>query len=284
MNQETYIIEGSNDMPVLLDITYAADKGKRPVILYAHGFNGFKDWGNFDLIAKQFVAAGFTFVKFNFSHNGTTPVQPQDFADLEAFGSNNYTKQLFDLGKVLDWVCEEGHPASGYIDPASIGLIGHSMGGGISIIKTAEDERIKALCTWASIAACKTPWGSWDEQKMKEWEETGVQYYTNGRTGQQMPLYYQLFLDYKNNEERFDIVKAAGRIKVPFLICHGTADTGVAVASAYLLQKANPGAEMLIVSSDHVFGRKHPWTAPGLPEEMQTVVDRNLLFFQQSLV
>lgn len=283
MKQETYTIEGSNGRSVLLDITYDADKDKRPVVLYAHGFNGFKDWGNFDLIVTQFVTAGFTFVKFNFSHNGTTTEQPQDFADLEAFGGNNYTKQLFDLDKVLDWVCAEGNPVSRYIDSDRVGLIGHSMGGGISIIKTAEDHRIKALCTWASIAVCKTPWGSWDEVKMKEWEATGVQYYTNGRTGQQMPLYYQLFLDYVNHEDRLDIVAAAGKIKVPFLICHGTEDTGVAVANAYLLQKANPDAEIFIVSSDHVFGRKHPWPESHLPEAMQSVVDRNVLFFQQSL-
>ncbi len=53
------------------------------------------------MIAGQFVRAGFAFLKFNFSHNGTTPDHPQDFVDLEAFGNNNYTKQLFDLGKVL---------------------------------------------------------------------------------------------------------------------------------------------------------------------------------------
>ncbi|WP_435524823.1 hypothetical protein [Chryseobacterium indoltheticum] len=37
-------------------------------------------------------------VKFNFSHNGTTVEDPENFADLEAFGNNNYSKELSDLG------------------------------------------------------------------------------------------------------------------------------------------------------------------------------------------
>lgn len=176
------IITGAFSKPVLLDITYNETNGRCPVILYAHGFNGFKDWGNFDLIAAQFVYAGFTFVKFNFSHNGTRPDAPQDFVDLEAFAENNYTIELKDLELVLNWIADKGNAFSNYMDVDKLGLIGHSMGGGISIIKTAEDNRIKALATLAAIAQCKTPWGSWDEKKMQAWKETGVAYYFNGRT------------------------------------------------------------------------------------------------------
>ncbi len=58
---------------------------QKSVVIYAHGF---KDLGNFDLIAEKFVAAGYTMVKFNFSHNGTTAQQPQLFTNLQAFGNN----------------------------------------------------------------------------------------------------------------------------------------------------------------------------------------------------
>ena len=78
------LIKGANEKPIALDIFYAGEGPKR-LVIYAHGFNGFKDWGSFDLIATQFAAAGFLFVKFNFSHNGTTPEDPENFVDLEAF-------------------------------------------------------------------------------------------------------------------------------------------------------------------------------------------------------
>ena len=70
------------------------------------------------------------------------------------------------------------------------------MGGGISILQAAEDKRINKLITWASISECKTPWGNWPPDKMQQWKETGVEYYTNSRTKQEMPLYYQLYEDY----------------------------------------------------------------------------------------
>ncbi|MBC7391036.1 MAG: hypothetical protein H7329_17655, partial [Opitutaceae bacterium] len=56
-----------------------------------------------NLIAQQFAEVGFAFVKFNFSHNGTTPDNPEEFVDLEAYAENNYTIQLDDLGRVIDW-------------------------------------------------------------------------------------------------------------------------------------------------------------------------------------
>lgn len=277
------IINGSDNKPVLIDITYNDNQRQRPVILYVHGFNGFKDWGNFDLIAEQFVKAGFTFVKFNFSHNGTSPEYPQDFADLKAFAENNYTKELEDLNLVLSWITDDSNPFAAHMQSGSIGLIGHSMGGGISIIKTAEDSRVKALTTWASISQCKTPWGNWPEEKMKEWKDSNVTYYYNGRTKQQMPMHYQLFEDYRNNEDRLDILKAASKIAVPFLICHGSEDTSVSVGSAHEIHKANENSELLIVPSDHVFGRKHPWSEMDLPKEMQVVADTTIAFFQRAL-
>ena len=49
-------------------------------------------------MADRFADAGFVFVKFNLSHNGTTIEHPIDFVDLEAFGNNNFAKELDDLG------------------------------------------------------------------------------------------------------------------------------------------------------------------------------------------
>jgi pimeloyl-ACP methyl ester carboxylesterase len=267
-----------------LDITFNEESGQLPTIIYAHGFNGFKDWGNFDLITKQFVNAGFSFVKFNFSHNGTTSEHQQDFTDLDAFAENNYTKELFDLNAIIDWVSDPDNPFSKYLDITNIGLIGHSMGGGISIIKAVEDPRVKALATWASISQCKTPWGGWTESKMAAWKETGVQYYLNGRTKQQMPMYYQLYLDYENNAARLNILQAATKLSVPFLICHGQQDTSVGIDSAYALHQSNSDSELFIVDSDHVFGRKHPWTESTLPLAMQEVIDKNIAFFSKHLI
>lgn len=267
-------ITGSGQRPMLTDIFYTGKTAGKTVVIYAHGFNGFKDWGKFDLVAKLFAEAGFLFVKFNFSHNGTTVEQPEDFADLEAYGNNNYTKELDDLGVIIDWV-QELNP-----DCGKICLLGHSRGGGITLLKASEDTRVQAVVTWASVAECKTPWGSWDLEQMEEWEETGVAYYTNGRTKQEMPLYYQLYKNYLQNQLRLNIERAIKSLQIPILICHGSADPAVPVSKAHLLHEWQPASELFIVESDHVFGRKHPWEGEGLPEAMQKVVDRSVGFLK----
>jgi dienelactone hydrolase len=272
------LLSGSDDKPIVLDIFYQEAK-PNPVVIYAHGFNGFKDWGNFDLIARQFADAGFTFIKFNFSHNGTTPADPENFVDLEAFGMNNYTKELHDLQVVIDWLIDHHNPHADAIDTNRLFLIGHSMGGGIVLLKAAEEMRVKGVATWASVSECKTPWGKWDKEKIEQWKTTGVEYITNSRTKQQMPLYFQLYEDYQNNKGRLQILEAVKRLKVPILICHGIHDEAVPVAKARELHQASNNSELFLIDSDHVFGRKHPWTKPVLPDAMQQVVDKTIKFF-----
>ncbi len=280
-SKKNIIIPGAHKLPIALDIFFNDEAAKKPVVIYAHGFNGFKDWGHFDLIAEQFAAAGYVFVKFNFSHNGTSPESPEDFTNLEAFGNNNYTKQLDDLKLVIDWVCDAAHPYRKVTDCDHIYLIGHSMGGGVILLHAAADKRIKIIITWASISECKTPWGSWSPDKIQEWKETGVAWYNNSRTNQQMPMYYQLYEDYDHNRERLDIKKAITQLTIPILICHGQEDNAVPVEKAHTLKGWQPSAQLFITNGDHVFGRKHPWTENKLPVNMQRVVDASLQFLDQ---
>lgn len=272
------IIPGASGKPISIDIFLTGNNKSAPVVIYAHGFNGFKDWGNFDLVAAKFAAQGFVFVKFNFSHNGTSPDFPEDFVDLETFGNNNYSKQLEDLQWVTDWVCNSQNMYHNLIDANQVILIGHSMGGGMAILFAAHDNRISKLITWAAISQCKTPWGNWPAAIMQEWKTTGVQYYMNSRTKQQMPLYYQLYEDYEQNKERLDIEQAIKNLHIPILICHGTLDNAVPVESAFALYRCQPAAKLFTVESDHVFGRSHPWNKAELPAAMEAVVEACLQF------
>lgn len=273
-------IPGAEGMPLLLDLFLGKEDEKQPVIIYAHGFNGFKDWGNFDLVAAKFAAAGFALVKFNFSHNGTTPQQPEAFANLEAFGNNNYTKQLEDLLIVTNWVCSAENPYSEALDTRNIYLMGHSMGGGIAILFASEDTRIKKLVTWAAISECKTPWGGWPAERLEEWRKSGVQYYTNTRTDQQMPLYYQLFQDYQQHKDRLNIEQAIKKLPIPILICHGSSDIAVPVEKAMQLKEWQPAAELFILESNHVFDRQHPWIVTYLPAAMEVVLTKTISFLK----
>src|SRR5690606_40169934 len=55
----------------------------KKIVVFLHGFKGFKDWGHFNEVMHFFAENNMVFVKFNFSHNGGTIDQPIDFPDLD---------------------------------------------------------------------------------------------------------------------------------------------------------------------------------------------------------
>jgi dienelactone hydrolase len=277
---KNFIIPGHNGKPMSTDIFFHQDGKPKPLVIYAHGFNGFKDWGNFNIIAWQFVNAGYVFVKFNFSHNGTTPDHPEEFVDMEAYGHNNYTIQLNELKNVIDWCIDEKHHYAEEIDAHKIYLLGHSLGGGLVILKAAEDDRVKKIVTWAAISECKTPWTNWPAEKITDWQNRGVAYTTNSRTKQELPLYFQLYEDYQQYQQRLNIQQAIQSLHIPILLCHGTNDESVGVDKAHALKAWQPAANLFLVESDHVFGRKHPWFEPELPGPMQVVVNKSIEFLK----
>lgn len=277
------IVAADHNHPFLLDVYFLNGSKPKPVVVFAHGFKGFKDWGHWDLIARNFAKAGFVFVKFNFSHNGTTLERPSDFANLEAFGQNNYSKEMADLDAVIDWIEDQTIIPASAIDLQAIHLIGHSRGGGIGIIKAIEDRRIKRLITWAAVSSLSYAWT--DPAKVKTWQETGVYHQLNGRTKQQMPLYYQLYEDFLQQKERFDIQQRIRNLNKPMLIIHGTDDPAVPFMAAQQLQKWNKGSQLhLIESANHVFGGAHPYASATLPAHSRELVERSIAFLKAEII
>lgn len=252
--------------------------GLPPVAVFFHGFKGFKDWGYWHLAGDAFAATGIAFLRCNFSHNGVTPEHPQDFADLEAFGQNNYSKELADIDAVLDWLhlpeTQQQYP----LDLNRLTFIGHSRGGGTGIIAAREDARIHRLITWASVARLDFFWRAKPDM-VAEWRAKGVWYIENARTRQQMPLYFQLYEDFQKNADRFDLELALQDFPKPMLILHGSADTSVPPEAARRLKAWNPAADLRIIDgADHVFGGKHPYPGAELPEAAKELVALSAAF------
>jgi pimeloyl-ACP methyl ester carboxylesterase len=278
--EKNQTIKGTLGIPMATDYFVPEEKNNLPVIIYTHGFNGFKDWGNFDLIASEFANAGFLFIKYNLTHNGTSLDFPTEFVDLELYRENNYTKELLDLGYVIDFVFSENFPYKNRIDNESVSLLGHSRGGAISILG-AIDHRISNVATWASIAQCTSPWTRFSEEKMIEWESKGIFFYENKRTNQQMPIGYQIYEDYLAHEEEYNLLDTVRSLKNPMLFIHGKDDPAVPYQAAEDLHAANPEfSKLLLCDGDHVFGRKHPWPHDYLPEETKFVVNETIQFFK----
>lgn len=272
LKKETHIIIGSAKKPILIDTTYQKNSKPEKVVVFSHGFKGFKDWGPFNKIAETFAENDFVFVKFNFSHNGTTIDDAVNFVDLEAFGNNNFCKELDDLGFVLDWVEEH------FID-ANIFLFGHSRGGGISMLKSGEDSRIKKVVSWASPSDFSN---RMPEEKIAVWKEKKVVFVYNSRTKQNMPMYYQFFENCKANNERITIKSVVEKLKIPQLIIHGGDDPTVKIAEAENIKNWNNDAELHIIkNADHVLGGFHPYDLDEYPDHLQEAIDFTIMFLKR---
>ncbi len=263
----------------MADLKYVTSNEKKPLILFVHGFKGFKDWGVFNLMAKSFATRNFIFLKMNFSHNGITPEKPEELTDLEAFGNNNFTKELADLNDVIDFIHSEDFPLNkNQIDLNNLHLMGHSRGGGVVILKAREDERVKKVVTLAAINDLTT---RYPESVLQQWKKDGVIYIDNSRTKQKMPLYVQLYDDVTQNSERLSIPNAVKEIKQPLLNFHGSADETLPLSMAHEIKKWNPDSEQVIFDgANHVFDASHPWESDELPSFFKEIVDKSITFLR----
>ncbi len=265
--------------PIMADLKYISKSGKKPLILFVHGFKGFKDWGVFNLMAESFASKNFIFLKMNFSHNGVTTKNPQELTDLEAFGNNNFTKELADLNDMIDFIHSDDFPIDKEeVDLNEIHLMGHSRGGGAVILKAREDKRIKKVVSLAAINDLTT---RYPESVLEQWRNKGVIYIENTRTGQQMPLYLQLYEDVAQNADRLSIPDAVKEMKQPLLNFHGTADETLPLTMAYDIKQWKPDSEQVIFEgANHVFGATHPWDSDDLPPHFKEIVDKSCEFLK----
>ncbi len=279
MKQKNIRIGGLHTKPILLDVCYEKNKIKKPLVIFCHGYKGYKDWGAFDLMSDAFVKSNLFLLKFNFSHNGGTMEQPIDFPDLEAFGQNNYTKEQDDLDSVLHWVLEHSQYVD-EIDTGDITLIGHSRGGGAVILKAGNDSRITNLVTWAAVSDYKSRFPS--GPALEDWKSKGVAYIENARTLQKMPHYIQFFEDFIQNEKQLTIKTRAQNLEISHLIVHGTSDATVPLSEAEAIHSWSSKSELFLVENgDHGFGAIQPWEGDELPKDFQKVLHKTIKFIKK---
>jgi len=277
ISEKNLILTSEGKKPIVYDVCFNQTQSPKPVIIFCHGYKGFKDWGAWQLVAETFANAGFFFLKFNFSHNGGTVKQPIDFPDLEAFGQNNFSKELDDLESIISMISSK-NKFEKEIDAKNISLIAHSRGGGIILIKAEENPIIKNVITWAGVSDFKTRFQE-NTEGFKLWKKIGVTYVENGRTKQQMPHGFQFYEDFKTNEERLTIRRAVENLNIPQLIIHGIEDTSVPVEEARNIHQWNTNSKLEIIeNANHVFGASHPWGQKELPFDLLKIINKSIDF------
>lgn len=274
------LLNRKGEKTIVYDVFYKANNTPKPIVIFCHGYKGYKDWGAWNLVAERFAEEGYFFLKFNFSHNGGTVQNPIDFPDLEAFAQNNFSKELGDLETVINFISSTNN-FENELNSNAISLIAHSRGAGIILIKATEETKIKNVITWAGVSDFKVRFqvGS---SHFNDWKEKGITYIENSRTKQQMPHYFQFFQDFEANENRLTIKLAVQKLNVPFLIVQGSEDPTVIETEARLMHKWNPKSKLEIIENgDHSFGTNHPWKESELPKDLQNVVEKSISFLNK---
>lgn len=270
------IIHNDGKRPILYDIYYKETDFPKPIVVFCHGYKGFKDWGAWELVAQSFAESDFFFLKFNFSHNGGTIENPIDFPDLVAFSENTYSKELEDLNRIITELKRYENQA----DTHSINLIGHSRGGGLILLGAELYPEVIKSVTWAGVSDFAIRFQE-HTPAFTQWKETGITYVENARTQQHLPHKFSFYEDFNKNREAYSIERAVKNTHKPLLIIQGTHDHAVTMQEAKNLHKWATNSELYIVEgADHVFQTKHPWESKNLPEEMLKVVNKTISFLK----
>lgn len=278
-SSENFIIGKEGEVPIIADLYLADGESKKPVVIYCHGYKGFKDWGHLPLLAPYVNKRGFHWLKFNFSHGGTTLDNLIEFADLELFGKNNYSIELDDIQRVINWVTAKENDYASFIDADRIFLMGHSRGGAMAIITSANDKRVKKLVTWSAVSDLGRRFPN--STQLKKWAEKGVWHIENSRTKQRMPHYYQFYEDFLKHRQELNVIEAEKKLEIPHLIIHGTNDDTVYLGEALHLMSSNDQASIIkIAGGTHTFGGFHPYTSRELPHHVKKALDHSLTFFR----
>lgn len=241
------------------------------IVLFIHGYKGFKDWGSWFLMEKQFVENGFGFCKFNLSHNGGTTDNPIDFPDLEAFANNCFSYQYEDIQTLIATLNEK-------YSSAKIILIGHSRGGALALL-SGRNTKVCSVITLASVCSFAKRFEK-PKELMDNWKKDGVRFELNSRTQQQMPLNYLQYEDFLEHQDMLNVENACRHLHKPCLHFHGKNDTSILVDEAIQIASWTQSPLYIIEEADHTFNSKHPWKSEELSTSLQFIMDKTLDFLK----
>lgn len=254
------ILKSREGNPLRTDIRYVSTHRPKPIVLFIHGFKGFKDWGAFPLIRDRLANEGYVVIAFNFSHNGIGN-DLQNFTELDRFAEQTISRELGEVKDILS-MTRKGELAidQDEIDTNSISILAHSRGAGTAMLAVSEDMDIQNLILWAPISS----FNRFSDRQNAEWRKTGFIEQLNSRTNQLMRINSALLDDLEDNKEKFDIPRIAKELSasnIPLHIIVGSEDISTPIAESNAIAKAYGEKVRLTIieKTGHTFGAVHPF-------------------------
>ncbi|MDB5032995.1 MAG: alpha/beta hydrolase fold protein [Chlorobi bacterium] len=271
-----FTLRASDGEPIFCDARFIDGADGLPVVIFVHGFKGFKEWGSIPFICESMARRGFYAISFNFSHNGVEG-NSGEFTRLDRFERNTFSREVRELQEVVDAVAAGAVPHPEQILSGEIALIGHSRGGGIAILEAGNDPRVRGVAAWGSVA----DFNRYSPAQRNRWRAGGVFETKNMRTGQIMRLGLTLLDDIEANSDALDIGAAAASLHRPLLILHGEQDLAVRIGDGERLASLGDPAFTEFVPiprANHTFGAAHPFA--GSNPVLDEAIERTAEFFR----
>ena len=265
----------SNEGNVLDISIYGLENiSEAPCLILVHGFKGFKDWGFFPFTAERFADSGYFVMSFNFSHNGISGNNFDQFS-IDSFAKNTVSLEISELARVIKAYKNGffGEHVNG-----RIGLVGHSRGGGVAILSSLI-EKVDAYCIWASVAK----FDRYTKRQKTEWRKMGYFEVLNSRTNQMMRMNVELLEDIeKNKNTTLNFEQAVKDLERPLFLIHGTEDLTVKIDEGELIyswsDKSITQFEK-IPACGHTFDVVHPFE--GSNKKFDMVLSKTKDFFNK---
>lgn len=275
-------VDSTEGLPIYYDLYLPAGKKEAqfPVIIFLHGFKGFKDWGPFPDACDALARAGFGVVAMNFSLNGVG-ANMTDFDQLELFARETFTQDLEDVGTVINALKNEQISTDkAVLKTDAIGILGHSRGGQTAVAAAAEYPEIACVVTWSAVADYNA---RWSDQMKEDWDNKGYTEIMNGRTGQIMRINKEVYEDAVEHAGHVIALNRVKNLHLPVLFIHSRDDESVSHTEAEKLYRNCPSKEKelkLVDNTGHTFGGAHPFEDEEFPPKLAVVLDDTTHWFE----
>lgn len=278
-------IRSTEGLPIKWDL-YSPISGTNrdfPVIIFLHGFKGFKDWGAFPDACEDLARSGFGVVAMNFSLNGIGD-KKTEFDRLDLFERQTFTQDLKDIESVIKALQSgEIQDKHSHLNTDVIGLIGHSRGGHVAVAAAAEFEAVQCLVTWSAVANYLD---FWTDKMKKDWESKGFTEVVNSRTNQVMKLDKAVYEDALKNEDKVIARKRVEEVRVPALFIHARDDESVPYTNSEELHihcAAKEKELRFVAKTGHTYGIAHPFEEMEFPKPFAELLDWTIGWFREYL-
>ncbi|WP_020620429.1 alpha/beta hydrolase family protein [Paenibacillus daejeonensis] len=232
------------------------DGRAKPVVVLAHGFRGFQDWGFWPEVAERFAALGYYAITFDYSR---ITAWEEGIDEATVADASTVSQDQLDLSALLSALHEGKLPYREEADANKTALLGHSRSGGSSIIYAHEHpEHVAAVIVWNGGAS---PVSDLSDPDLT-------------------PVQRAVALDQQANSERYQIARHVEALQQQLLIVQGDQDSARLLEFVGRLQETSPQHTYVSVpGGNHTFGVSHPYE--GATPELDAAFEATAAFLAQ---